>query len=70
MDIADRAQQREQDFLRDSLAAVHTCADCELVSLTHCEICGERIPEARRVAVPGVRLCVECQEELDGGSVW
>ena len=23
--------------------------------------CGERIPEARRKAVPGVQLCIECQ---------
>lgn len=23
--------------------------------------CGERIPDARRRAIPGVRLCVECQ---------
>lgn len=34
-------------------------------SLTHCEECGEAIPEARREAVPGVRLCVPCQEALD-----
>ncbi|MBI9083288.1 MAG: DksA/TraR family C4-type zinc finger protein [Desulfobacterales bacterium] len=30
-------------------------------SLMHCEICEEEIPEARRRAVPGVRLCVHCQ---------
>lgn len=24
--------------------------------------CGQRIPEARRKAVPGVQLCIECQE--------
>jgi phage/conjugal plasmid C-4 type zinc finger TraR family protein len=34
-------------------------------SLTQCEECGEAIPEARRKAVPGVRLCVPCQEALD-----
>lgn len=34
-------------------------------SHTHCEDCGARIPEARRKAVPGVRLCVVCQEEFD-----
>ena len=34
-------------------------------SLMRCEECDERIPEARRVAVPGVRLCVACQEERD-----
>lgn len=34
-------------------------------SATHCEECDAPIPEARRQAVPGVRLCVPCQEELD-----
>ncbi len=30
-----------------------------------CEECGEAIPEARRQAVPGVRLCIRCQAEQD-----
>ena len=34
-------------------------------SRTDCEECGEVIPEARRKAVPGVRLCVSCQSDLD-----
>ena len=34
-------------------------------SLRHCEECDAAIPEARREAVPGVRLCISCQEELD-----
>lgn len=34
-------------------------------SLTHCEECGVEIPEPRRIAVPGVRLCVVCQESHD-----
>lgn len=34
-------------------------------SLTHCEECGEPIPEARQRAVPGVRLCITCQAEWD-----
>jgi len=34
-------------------------------SLTHCEECGARIAEARRQAVPGVRLCINCQAERD-----
>ena len=33
--------------------------------LTHCEECDAEIPEARRKAVPGVRLCVPCQEAHD-----
>ena len=27
----------------------------------HCEECDAEIPEARRRAIPGVRLCVGCQ---------
>ncbi len=34
-------------------------------SLTHCEECDKAIPEARREAIPGVRLCVACQSEQD-----
>lgn len=34
-------------------------------SLEECEECGEMIPEARRRALPGVRLCIICQTELD-----
>ena len=30
-----------------------------------CEECGDAIPTARRRAMPGVRLCVACQEALD-----
>jgi phage/conjugal plasmid C-4 type zinc finger TraR family protein len=33
--------------------------------LTHCEECDALIPAARREAVPGVRLCVQCQEAQD-----
>jgi phage/conjugal plasmid C-4 type zinc finger TraR family protein len=33
--------------------------------LMNCEECDKSIPEARRKAVPGVRLCIECQTELD-----
>ena len=34
-------------------------------SLPHCEACREEIPEARREAIPGVRLCVACQGKLE-----
>jgi phage/conjugal plasmid C-4 type zinc finger TraR family protein len=34
-------------------------------SLTHCEECEVEIPEARRSAMPGVRLCVRCQSERE-----
>ena len=34
-------------------------------SATHCDECETQIPEARREAVPGVRLCVNCQSAAD-----
>lgn len=34
-------------------------------SLTNCEECDAAIPEGRRRALPGVRLCVTCQEAVD-----
>ncbi|MCB8874439.1 DksA/TraR family C4-type zinc finger protein [Acidisoma silvae] len=34
-------------------------------SSAFCVECDEPIPEARRQAVPGVRLCVPCQSDLD-----
>lgn len=37
--------------------------------LKHCEDCGVGIPEARRDAVPGVRLCLACQEAHDKEAV-
>jgi phage/conjugal plasmid C-4 type zinc finger TraR family protein len=33
--------------------------------LPNCEQCDAAIPEARRKAVPGVRLCIACQQEHD-----
>ena len=35
-------------------------------SLLECEECGTEIPEGRREALPGVRLCVACQSGRDG----
>jgi phage/conjugal plasmid C-4 type zinc finger TraR family protein len=32
---------------------------------TRCGACGTAIPEARRQAIPGVRLCVACQDAED-----
>lgn len=34
-------------------------------SLKNCEECDAPIPEARRNAVPGVRLCLPCQDAAD-----
>jgi phage/conjugal plasmid C-4 type zinc finger TraR family protein len=33
--------------------------------LSHCAECGQEIPEARRAAIAGVRLCIDCQQAAD-----
>jgi phage/conjugal plasmid C-4 type zinc finger TraR family protein len=34
-------------------------------SLKFCEECDAVIPEARRQAIPGIRLCINCQAKLE-----
>ncbi len=34
-------------------------------SPTHCAECDEPIPEKRRLAIPGVKLCLDCQQDRD-----
>ena len=34
-------------------------------SRTHCAECEEEIPEARRNAIPGVKLCIDCMQDRD-----
>jgi phage/conjugal plasmid C-4 type zinc finger TraR family protein len=36
---------------------------------THCDECGEEIPEGRRRALPGARTCVHCQSGRDSRHV-
>jgi phage/conjugal plasmid C-4 type zinc finger TraR family protein len=38
-------------------------------SLSQCAECGGEIPQARRDAVPGVRLCLACQDAHDRDEV-
>ena len=57
-----------QDQIEDSVSDAVSGARAQLPtgeSLLQCMICGENIPERRRLALPGVRTCVECQSERD-----
>lgn len=38
-------------------------------SRTHCAECEEPIPEARRQAIPGVTLCIDCQQQRDARPI-
>ncbi|SEI82686.1 transcriptional regulator, TraR/DksA family [Azotobacter beijerinckii] len=59
-DVIDQANERAEQILQSALAkqSYRPAAPSAL----WCEDCGERIPEARRVAVPGCDCCVSCQE--------
>lgn len=51
--------------LADELARMKARRQPVGESLSHCADCDEEIPEARRVALPGVKLCIDCQQERD-----
>ncbi|MCP3971097.1 MAG: DksA/TraR family C4-type zinc finger protein [Rhodobacteraceae bacterium] len=51
----------------DELARMKARARPKGDSLAECAECGEGIPEARRAALPGVKLCIDCQQERDVG---
>lgn len=51
--------------INDELARLKTRRGPEGESRTHCAECEEPIPEARRKAIPGVKLCIDCMQERD-----
>ena len=60
----DQVLQQIQDSVNDEVARARRLVN-KGESLQFCVECGEEIPEARRRAIPGVRLCIHCQEEAD-----
>lgn len=66
MDVTDTATEAEEAFRELALAA--RAAGRPHYSgprVTHCEGCGDEIPVARSEILPGVELCVCCQEDLE-----
>lgn len=57
-------QDQIQDSINDEVARARRNLPTG-ESLEFCAECGEPIPEARRRALPGVRLCLACQQEAD-----
>lgn len=54
-----------EDSISDELARMKARRAPVGESFTHCAECEEPIPEARRVALPGVKLCIDCVTERD-----
>lgn len=62
-------QDQIDDTVKDAVEAARArLAAAAGEGETHCVICGEEIPEARRRALPGARTCVACQSERDARS--
>lgn len=51
--------------INDELALLKARKSLVGESLTHCAECEEPISKARRNAIPGVKLCIECMQERD-----
>lgn len=60
----DAVQEQIDSSIEDAVARARSQLP-KGESLRHCEACDALIPEARREAIPGVRLCVTCQAEHD-----
>ncbi|PWJ16985.1 DksA/TraR family C4-type zinc finger protein [Jannaschia seohaensis] len=52
--------------IQDELARMRAAKTPQGESRTHCAECEEPISEARRAALPGVKLCLDCASERDG----
>ena len=51
--------------ISDELKRLKSRATPQGESLSHCAECEEEIPQARRDAIPGVKLCIDCMQERD-----
>jgi phage/conjugal plasmid C-4 type zinc finger TraR family protein len=69
VDDADRAVQTEESRLDRVLAERRAQRAARLATAANdglmCLGCGKEIPEARRRAVPGCCLCVDCQDDAE-----
>ena len=65
MDFADLGAQAADRHLSESMETWRRKKDQPAESYTHCEDCGEPIPEARRSAAPGCTRCISCQQRAE-----
>jgi len=63
-DVVDRAND-EAEFFRERALADQAARVRASEASSLCADCGERIPEERRLAVPGASRCFECQEWIE-----
>ena len=61
-DVIDVANDHADYLLQVSIAQHQRRTAGQATSAEFCEACGDDIPQARRVAVPGCKLCIDCQQ--------
>ncbi|MCU4653138.1 DksA/TraR family C4-type zinc finger protein [Roseibacterium sp. SDUM158016] len=62
-------EEQIEASIQDELARLRARPGPKGESLANCADCEEPIPEARRLAIPGVKLCVDCASERDARPV-
>ncbi|WP_039918739.1 TraR/DksA family transcriptional regulator [Cellvibrio mixtus] len=67
-DVADIASDIEQERIARILN--NRPQNNTQPSATDCGECGDPIPEARRLALPGVSTCVHCQALNEDSTKW
>ncbi|NMP79767.1 DksA/TraR family C4-type zinc finger protein [Pseudoalteromonas arctica] len=61
--IQDQIDASVNDAVQYARSNLISGASAEL-----CDECDEKIPQARRLALPGVRYCVQCQTAIEGND--
>ena len=70
-DEIERATDQQAHILATTISLVAGAARGHGESLSVCQECGARIPEARRQAMPGCELCLDCQTWVEKrGNFW
>lgn len=73
MDIFDQATELErlerESALRQAARGTYQEGPEWINGEPCCRECGEPIPAARMRAIPGVGLCLACQEERERGEI-
>lgn len=62
--VQDQIDATIEDAVNEARSKLHFGDSAE-----NCIECDAVIPEARRIAIPGVELCVACQSKLEAESV-
>ncbi|QYN44558.1 MULTISPECIES: DksA/TraR family C4-type zinc finger protein [unclassified Gilliamella] len=64
----DAVNQQIESTIADAIENARRQLKQGAQSADFCVECGDPIPQARKLALPGVQYCLNCQQELDKQS--